>query len=416
MHWKSWDKVCLDKEDGGLGFKEIADFNTAMLAKQLWRLIEKPNALFSRVFKGRYFRNASPLDPIRSYSPSYGWRSISSARSLRLDRERWHFNQNGKYSVKSGYQVERVYPDVAKPPQVLGPTVDVLKAHWCIAVRKNLHARGLTGDICCDRCGAPEESINHVFFECPPARQVWALSQIPSNPTIFPTESLYTNMDHLFWRVLPKMDDHHFAWILWYIWKGRNNKVFSNLDIDPSETLKIAVTEAKIREDAQSVATSVIDRPIPDLPVIPGRWCFIDGSWKDKEVYSGQGWYSTLQGFAGLMGARNVRASLSPFHSEVEALIWAMECMRNLHQFRVTFATDCSQLVKMVSEPEEWPAFAAYLEDIKTLQNNFHSSDIIYVSRTHNRKADGLARGARTQASFVVHMDEKPPTWFTESV
>ena len=82
MRWKSWDKVCLDKEDGGLGFKDITNFNTAMLGKQLWHLIEKPNTLFSRVFKGRYYRNASPLEPIRSYSPSYGWRIIISARSL----------------------------------------------------------------------------------------------------------------------------------------------------------------------------------------------------------------------------------------------------------------------------------------------------------------------------------------------
>ena len=53
-----------------------------MLGKQLWRLLEKPNTLFARVFKGRYYRNASPLEPIRSYSPSYGWRNIVSARSL----------------------------------------------------------------------------------------------------------------------------------------------------------------------------------------------------------------------------------------------------------------------------------------------------------------------------------------------
>ena len=42
----------------------------------------KPNTLFSRAFKGRYYRNASPLETIRSYSPSYGWRRITSARSL----------------------------------------------------------------------------------------------------------------------------------------------------------------------------------------------------------------------------------------------------------------------------------------------------------------------------------------------
>ena len=84
------------------------------------------------------------------------------------------------------------------------------------------------------------------------------------------------------------------------------------------------------------------------------------------------------------LGARNVRACLSPLHSEVEALIWAMECMKNLRQFQVTFATDCSQLVKMVSEPEEWPAFATYLDDVKILKESFTRSDIIYVPRTQN--------------------------------
>ena len=58
------------------------DFNTAMLGERMWRLINKPHTLFSRFFKGRYYRNASPLEPIRSYSRSYGWRSIISARSL----------------------------------------------------------------------------------------------------------------------------------------------------------------------------------------------------------------------------------------------------------------------------------------------------------------------------------------------
>ena len=53
-----------------------------IIGKQLWRLIEKPNTLFARIFKGQYYRNASPLQPIRLYSPSYGWRSIISTRSL----------------------------------------------------------------------------------------------------------------------------------------------------------------------------------------------------------------------------------------------------------------------------------------------------------------------------------------------
>ena len=129
-----------------------------------------------------------------------------------------------------------MYPDKVKTLPEFGPSVSLLKAFcwkvrcppklkhflWqlvtgCIAVKNNLRSRGIQGDTICVRCAAPKESINHVFFECPPAIQAWALSRIPSNPAIFPLQSLFANMDHLFWRVSPELEDHQFAWILWYI-------------------------------------------------------------------------------------------------------------------------------------------------------------------------------------------------------
>ena len=90
------------------------------------------------------------------------------------------------------------------------------------------------------------------------------------------------------------------------------------------------------------------------IPSILGRWCFKDGFWKDNnEPYSEQRWYSTLESFDRLIGTKNTRVCQSSLHAEIEVLIWAMESTRNLRQFTVTFAMDCSQLVKMVSEPEE---------------------------------------------------------------
>ena len=72
-------------------------------------------------------------------------------------------------------------------------------------------------------------------------------------------------------RVIPKMDDHQFAWILWYIWKGGNNKVFSNIDIEPRDNLNLAEVESTLWAEAQTLHTKVVPNiEVGNLPSIPG--------------------------------------------------------------------------------------------------------------------------------------------------
>ncbi|XP_062014108.1 uncharacterized protein LOC133730558 [Rosa rugosa] len=82
IHWRSWEKLCLTKHEGGLGFKNIYAYNLAMLAKQGWRLITKPNSLIAQVLKARYFPHCSFWDANLGDAPSYSWRSILESRSL----------------------------------------------------------------------------------------------------------------------------------------------------------------------------------------------------------------------------------------------------------------------------------------------------------------------------------------------
>ncbi|XP_013607712.1 PREDICTED: uncharacterized protein LOC106314381 [Brassica oleracea var. oleracea] len=98
---------------------------------------------------------------------------------------------------------------------------------------------------------------------------------------------------------------------------------------------------------------------------------------------------------------------------ECEALIWAMECMKTLHISKVVFATDCSQLVKMVSTPTEWPAFTTHMEEFLRCKECFPTFTIQHIPRAQNTMADKLARGVRTQPSAIVYVDSVSPKWLS---
>ena len=83
--------------------------------------------------------------------------------------------------------------------------------------------------------------------------------------------------------------------------------------MDPRDTLKLAETEFTLWVEAHILneQKTVPQLEVTTLPSIPGRWCCTDGSWKEDDIFSGQGWFSTLEGFEGLMEARNEWATLS---------------------------------------------------------------------------------------------------------
>ena len=108
------------------------------------------------------------------------------------------------------------------------------------------------------------------------------------------------------------------------------------------------------------------------------------------------------------MGAANLRRSLSPLNTKVEALLWAMKCMIGAGNQEVAFLTKCSDLVKMVSSPTEWPAFSAYLEEFQSDNEEFISFSLSLISRNANVKAEYLARKIRTESLHITYVNNFP--------
>lgn len=51
VYWCSWKNLCKSKREEDMGFHSLHEFNLAMLAKQIWRLLHSPASLFASLLK-----------------------------------------------------------------------------------------------------------------------------------------------------------------------------------------------------------------------------------------------------------------------------------------------------------------------------------------------------------------------------
>lgn len=84
IHWQSWERLTYPKALGGMGFRDLRNFNKAMLGKQGWRLMVNPDSLCARVLKGRYYHDGDFLSSTRRKHASHTWQAILAGREVLL--------------------------------------------------------------------------------------------------------------------------------------------------------------------------------------------------------------------------------------------------------------------------------------------------------------------------------------------
>ncbi|CAA7017603.1 unnamed protein product [Microthlaspi erraticum] len=189
------------------------------------------------------------------------------------------------------------------------------------------------------------------------------------------TVSLYNNFDHLLWRAteLGANDETlaKFPWILWYLWKARNEKVFKNEDTNPLETLQFSIAE----EEAWSAAQRVEQTGGEDSPsqnIITGEddaillpRCQVDASWGVDSKFSGGGFVLDKEDGEKTYGAISTYHAQSPLHK-----------------------TDCLQIVKIFDELEVWPSLTTELEEFYFTVSRFNHFSLVFIPHLLNLRAD----------------------------
>lgn len=186
----------------------------------------------------------------------------------RTDSICWGLAPNGKYDSRSGYKLlDSLSAIRSDAPNTLPPLEKQLwRKLWksktspklChfmwrvlsgpLAVKSQLRSRGLPLDTTCPVCHQDSETICHMLFHCPIAKEVWQASNVPLPPGGWSPNSVFLNIHYLIScsqkQSIGESVRLAFPWILWQIWKARNKFCFERVIPVSSVVVSTAMDEA----------------------------------------------------------------------------------------------------------------------------------------------------------------------------
>ncbi|XP_059306289.1 uncharacterized protein LOC132057691 [Lycium ferocissimum] len=94
-HWAAWDKLCLPKEEGGIGFRSLHDISNALFAK-LWWSFRTSNSLWSVYMWNKYCKKLHPVIA-QARGGSNAWKKMVLVRE-QVEHNIWWQMKNGSSS------------------------------------------------------------------------------------------------------------------------------------------------------------------------------------------------------------------------------------------------------------------------------------------------------------------------------
>ncbi|MDV3199971.1 MAG: reverse transcriptase domain-containing protein, partial [Candidatus Phytoplasma australasiaticum] len=238
----AWEALCLPKEEGGLGLRNIKIWNAAILVKVIWDIHRNKNSLWIKWIHNFYL----PGKEFWSWKPTRNdsalMRSITRIRDMMIqicggksESIIALTNCNGPGGLSSSKVYEIIRPKAPKcfafrfiwkgfiPPKFSFTTWLCLRGR--LPTKDNLHFLQIDGT--CTLCGKGMENINHLFFSCDFSKQVWeevrAELGITRCTTSIKSAIKWINRDVLGSRVHSKIGPLAILCTIYHIWLARRS-------------------------------------------------------------------------------------------------------------------------------------------------------------------------------------------------
>ncbi|XP_024634347.2 uncharacterized protein [Medicago truncatula] len=271
LNWLSWEKLSVHKNDGDMGFKDLAAFNVAMLGAR-WKI---GNGFNIPIVSEPWIGSGLSIPPVgddmialQSYSVGHlidqegkVWNeplihqffvedmatnilNTPLHHQVLTDKLIWKAEKNGLYSVKSAYRIcikEVINNDhlckpgywsgiwkLKVPPKVKNLIWRICRD--CFPTRVKLRSRGVTCPSECVICEDPHEDSYHILFHCPRSIDIWQTTNLWH--LISPALHQFDNAPDIIFNLLHNLSAaqiENIVTIMWSIWKARNLKLWQQV-------------------------------------------------------------------------------------------------------------------------------------------------------------------------------------------
>jgi hypothetical protein len=174
------------------------------------------------------------------------------------DQLMWPHTKDGYYTVKSGYNLLKLWHDADSTGTTSNAQGVIWKKLWnlhtiprhkallwriiqnAIPVKSALSKGGIPCNTLCPRCFSKEETVDHTFMKCEHAAKIWFGSKLSINFNNTPAS--FIDWTSYAITTLKEEELIYIAAITYGIWYARNQQVFEHREIPDIEVINKAAT------------------------------------------------------------------------------------------------------------------------------------------------------------------------------